>query len=114
MLRHIDLWISNIKFKYNFISWIETDNKILYEFGLIDVDINMDTEKKIRLQIPNQYINLIFKPNNTLLVIQIPLSKYKDWNDYVIMLSFGYVYSNTEFKRNLAISENKYDNIIII
>ena len=107
LVKHFDIYLeSDIKSQYNFNAWIEYENQIIFNFGI------NKTDKKIRLGLDSQLINLANKQLvSRYLVIEIPENKFSDWKQ--IDLCAGFIYSDTENRRKLINDEDPFDNIII-
>ena len=95
------------KSTYEFKAWIKYNNTIIYDFGIVK------SSKNIQLKCTNEIINLVNKLyGQTFLVIEIPKSKIKDWE--VVSISINYIYSDTEFRRSLAMESDTSSNIKVI
>lgn len=102
LIKHFDIILNDsIKSKYTFNSWIEYQNKIIYDFGINKIN------KKIRLNINNHVFNILSKQLFTLnLVIEIPEKHFSDWKN--IDISMGHIYSDSSLRRKL-VYENVFD-----
>lgn len=111
LIEHIKVIRENVKSKYNFKSWIESNQKKLYDFGSNEV------ASSTILNINSQYVNIIANYIKTIwFVIEIPLDKYSDWattdGTNSIDIELGVIFANTLVRKNLAYADRE-KNIMI-
>jgi hypothetical protein len=115
ILKNIGDMISNIEINfndeitetYNINAWIEFDNKIIYDFGINQIN------KKIILNFGNEIINLIgVNTTKKFLVIEIPQTEISNWKN--INISGNLINTSCiKFRKELLLENNNKFNIVL-